>query len=242
MKLKMGVVAALTLVSMEAMGGFQFRQVVQGLSPGNSDIARDSCRSILDSGDSTGNGVYTITTSGGSDIEVYCDMTADGGGWTLVTAQYENDPVTDWGEGIQVDYDPSLLTKKGFALSEPQLPVHSQTAFGKDLSPTYLDFFDVSYGTGNFPVTRVQGQRTGDHYDIHRYSGGYFDNHNPEGPFRNYSTSQWRNTLTIDRAGGDAYSWAFSPYYSSSTYRGFAMNGVDRRLQSNSFAWTVWVR
>ena len=85
-----------------------------------------SCKDILDSGNHTGNGVYTITN--GSAYSVYCDMTTSGGGWTLVSAQFDSNPI-GWNEGIQGDYDPTLSTGQSFTLNSSELPPHSQSTF-----------------------------------------------------------------------------------------------------------------
>jgi len=45
-----------------------------------------SCQQVLESGLSTGSGVYAIDRDGtgsGASIDLYCDMDSDGGGWTL---------------------------------------------------------------------------------------------------------------------------------------------------------------
>ncbi len=63
----------------------------------NGDCYLGSCLDLLNAGRSTGDGLYTIDPSGSSAYEVYCDMTTDGGGWTMV-ANISDDGSDVWSQ------------------------------------------------------------------------------------------------------------------------------------------------
>jgi hypothetical protein len=238
------VLSGLILATPTLADSYQFRTSVKGLTPKAESISGNSCKSILDAGGSTGSGVYTITPNGGPEIDVYCDMTADGGGWTLIAAQFETDALANWNEGIQPDYDPTLSAKKSLTLSSSEIPAHTQVAFGKHLQPTAVDFFNGTYTTGDIPKTTVSGLKTGKNFHLHRSSNHYYGYHDPDGATTTTTYPFWFNTLTFDEVGVQGFNWAFGPNGRSHDVdiAGYAMQGVKVTNTVEDYAWTVWVR
>ena len=57
-------------------------------------VMASSCREVLEDGDSLGDGYYQLSSTGDSSFTVYCEMTDQGGGWTLASVHSDDGNAT----------------------------------------------------------------------------------------------------------------------------------------------------
>ena len=207
-------------------------------------VSNSSCNNLHISNPSLTSGIYSLKVNGNT-FSAYCYIDATGG-WTMIGAQYESNPVV-W-TGNTVNYDPSLTSLKSFTLPTTMIPQHTGFAVGKDNSILYKTT-NFSYTTGDLPRT-VVSDTGGAEYVLYRSLSNFYNFHNPDSTL---SSSTWNNSLTFElhrasTANGGAlsttndFTWTFAPNRSTASERGYAISGLDLGSTSQLYAWTIWVK
>ncbi len=74
-----------TCMGTDSCGAFAPGQCGNGPPPGSPSNPAQSCLDILSmaGGEGVADGAFTVSISSGTSMSIFCDMTRDGGGWTL---------------------------------------------------------------------------------------------------------------------------------------------------------------
>ena len=149
-----------------------------------------SCLDILNSAPSSVNDTYWIDPLGGSPFEAYCDMSSDGGGWTLLGTVYGGDqdnwntehgywsdgntlgnvnsPWEDYKSQAWIDLDISsaeILWQRRYGAV-----VHGQAVLASDCQDSHTYFtdlfttWDTTIGCGTSSITVLQSSAIGTYY------------------------------------------------------------------------------
>lgn len=138
---------SVTFAPVETLGASQAAQsVTLPTSLGNVVIAVSgqsgtyasyaSCQDVLNHGASTGDGIYYLTPAGQSNpVPVYCDMTDNGGGWTLAVYSSNNLPNAVLWSSLGIKGG-SLSTYSQLPGTYPALPTATPNSYSQILYKT----------------------------------------------------------------------------------------------------------
>lgn len=105
---------------------------IQYIEPINSTTLATSCNDILQQNPNSLDGTYTISPNGDitDTLDVYCDMTTDNGGWTLVMRGTDGD-YAGWttSERLNLTTSPSPYSNYSFKLSDNDINTIKTTAY-----------------------------------------------------------------------------------------------------------------
>ena len=103
--------------------------------PGSKENPATSCKDLLAKAPATKDGAYWVNPDNSTAYQVWCDMTTDGGGWTLAM-RFKNDSKLGYGSGLWTDKN--LLNEDGGASVDPSLNANAKLNSFVNLAGTTL--------------------------------------------------------------------------------------------------------
>ncbi|GMV38631.1 MAG: hypothetical protein AMXMBFR64_03470 [Myxococcales bacterium] len=108
---------------------FVRRAVVSAGAPGSAENPAASCKAIKQTTPGVLSGVYWLSPGGGSAFQAYCEMVADGGGWTLLMKVDGNQGTFTYDSANWTSTGTVNPSSPGFDLTEAKLASFSTLPF-----------------------------------------------------------------------------------------------------------------
>ncbi|MBM76767.1 MAG: hypothetical protein CMK59_15270 [Proteobacteria bacterium] len=188
----------------------------------SAGCAAASCLDILDDGYSSGDGAYWLTHDG-VDYQAYCDMTTDGGGWTLVGKVEALEHNAD--SGVLDGHDSERWLNKNYLGNISGLS--SENALGRSYEAvSFTDFMLMGLSDTNDKLAWRMGQNFDSLYSVFSTSTTYKTTDLLLGDF---TTLDWKSSCGTGSGPNSTgpHFYGFNIYADSADESGSLVNGFS---------------